>query len=316
VNNQRPGLEPPEGGGDYLPNIRTMVDLTDFLELWVAKPEQPPGHSGARLPATLVLHRSEQPFDIGRDEPMGFAGDPAYALSPQLTARGRLVAAMDLFGHATRKNVPNQRRWKSAPERPILFPALRYIEAGTSLLERTVHEVRCVIAYLRGRDDVDPLNIELIGFETGGFAALTAAALEPAVRRVTAVGGVTTQAAAIARELTDNPFLYQPNLLALGDVDAALALLAPKPCRLALFADDPRWPVQGARRVETAMRHAYERADATDSLEICWLPGAPRMDGSITNWVVGSDRDKEMPCTPRSARGTSSSAAGAASTTS
>jgi pimeloyl-ACP methyl ester carboxylesterase len=167
-----------------------------------------------------------------------------------------------------------------------MMPAVRYIDAGTSLLERTVHEIRCVVSYLKSRDDVDGDRIDLVGFGTGGFVALMAAALEPAVRSVVAVGGVTTQQAAIEAELFDHYFLYQPGLAPVGDVGAALSLLAPRPCRMILFDDDLQWPRRGAEDVQRVMQAAYAKAGGSEHFELCSVAGEPAMDDQLTDKIV------------------------------
>ena len=277
-HNKRAVLEPPNKANEYVANIRQMVDKTDYLDLWVSRPA---GTGGGRRPAVLLLHRSVAPYDMGRDEVMGLGGDAAYGIGPELIGRGRVVAAMDLFGHGQRADRMAQRRWKNQPQRSFSFPAIHFIGTGTSLLERTIHEIRSVLAYLQHRDDVDPDCIDVIGFETGGFAALMAAVLEPAVRSVVAVGGVTTQAAAINSQLPEHYFLYQPNLLPNGDVDGALSLLAPRPCHLVCFEDDPDWPREGAEKVVRAMEQAYERTGQSGALTVQWMTGGPKMDPSL-----------------------------------
>ena len=287
-DNKRPKLEPPNVASEYLANIRRQVDLPDFLDLWIS---HPPGTAPGTAPTrtALVLHRSVSPFEIGRDEIMGLAGDDRYAIAPALNRSGRRVATMDLLGHATRKNPLNQRRWKDQPQRSILFPSIRYIDAGTSLLERTIHEIHCVVAFLIGREDAVSNGIDLIGFGVGAFVGLMAALFEPSIRSVVAVGGVTTQAAAIEAELYDHFFLYQPGLIPAGDVDGALALLAPRRCRLICFEDDPEWPSRGARAVVKSMRDAYVRAGKENAFDVQWVAGEPAMDetraAGIVDWL-------------------------------
>ncbi|MAE67045.1 MAG: hypothetical protein CMJ18_22520 [Phycisphaeraceae bacterium] len=281
-DNKRVRLEPPNDVSTYLAGVRQLVDMNDHLDLWVGRPAS----DEDRKPAALLIHRSVEPFDVGRDEVMGFGGDPAYALGPSLTAQGRVVAAMDLFGHGQRANRQAQRKWPSQPERSFNFPAIHFSRTGTSLLERTIHEIRAVVSWLRERDDVDPDAIDVIGFETGGFAALMTAVLEPAIRSVVAVGGVTTQAAAIDRQIAEHYFLYQPGLLPTGDVDGALSLLAPRPCCLIHFEDDSRWPCEGAETIIGAMKPSYERAGRSDALSVCRMPGEPAMDSALTAQIL------------------------------
>ena len=283
IHNKRLGLEPPNEPSEYLSNIRCRIEKDHSLDIWVAEPTNAPS---SRLPAVILLHHSEHPYDTGRDEVMGLAGNQWYAMGPELAGDGRLVAAMDLYGHATRKNPLHQTQKKPSPERSQIFPANQYIDAGTSLLERSVHEIRCLIAYLKTRDDVDPGRIDIVGFGTGAFVGLTTAVLEPTVRSVVAVSGVTTVDAAIKNKLYHHPFLYQPNIVPSGDLDNAFRYMAPRRCRLICFEGDDHWPAEGARRVIDTMRAAYGEKGNSDALDVQWLKGKPGSGDTVYSQIV------------------------------
>ena len=154
-----------------------------------------------------------------------------------------------------------------------------------------MHDVRCIVSYLRSRDDVDSDKIDIVGFAEGGLVGLFAAVLEPGIRSVVSVGGVTTQAAAIRLLLTDTYFLYQPNLLPAGDVGVALSLLAGRKCKLICFQDDPDWPADGARKVAQDMRQAYAKTGSPEALAVEWPEGSCRMNqelrASVLDWLDG-----------------------------
>jgi dienelactone hydrolase len=260
------------------------VALHPTLDAWIAGPSGP---QPQRVPAVICLHRSHYPYELGSEEVLGLGGDAWYAIGPELVRENRLVAAVDLFGHGNRKN-PLFDRAHRTPQRAQLCPAYHYTNAGTSLLARSVHDVRCLVQYLMQRGDVDRGNISLVGFGTGAFVGLMAALVEPGIAAVAAVGGVSTAKAAIqhtqaarsldeleARRLFFHPFLYQPGIIPAGDVDHALSLLAPRPCRLVLFGSDRHWPSDGAEAVADAMEASYEAARAGPALEIVRLPGEP-----------------------------------------
>ena len=285
-HNKRDQLELPQVTNEYLANIRGRSEISDYLDLWIMKPE---GSEKSKFPATIVLHRSVWPFEVGRDEVMGLSGQSDFAIGPHLTKQGRITVAMDLFGHASRKNPSMTRRWPDFPVRSIVFPAWYFVGAGTSLLERSIHDLRCVVNYLRSRNDVDIDRINVIGFDNGGLIGLFASVLEPSIRSVVAVGGITTQASAIKKECLELPFLYQPYLQANGDANGALSLLAPKRCKLVCFEDDRKWPAQGAQDVICSMQEAYAQAGKPDALAVEWLPGEPafseNLRSNIINWL-------------------------------
>ena len=284
-DNKRPALEPPQVASEYLADARGIADPSDYADVWVL---EPPGKKRGKAGAVIVLHRSASPYEAGRDEVMGLDGAPEYAIGPELAERGRVVIAMDLPGHGSRKNPMIARRWPERPERAVLFPAWSYISTGTSILAKAIHDVRCVVSYLADRDDLDQDRIEIVGYGTGGLVGLLAAILEPRVSSVVAVGGITTQAAAIKSQNPDHFFLYHPGLLPAGDMGTALSHLAPRRCRLICFENDANWPIAGAREVAQAMRQAYDAAARPQALDVKFVQGAgPTKDlqPEILTWL-------------------------------
>lgn len=285
-NHHTKQLDRPGVAGEYLASARSRVEPNGWIDLWIRRPD---GNSKRKRPAVIILHRDEPPCENGRDEVMGLAGDESFALAPAVTQRGALAVAMDLPGYGSRQNQIYARKYKG-PRSFVNTTAFSYIAAGTSILARGVHDVRCVVNYLRSRDDVDPERIDLVGFGSGGFLGLFAAMLTEGIRSVAAIGGVTTQAAAIAKLDPDRIFLYEPCLLPAGDVPAALKLLAPKRCKLICFEGDPDWPANGARAVAKAMKGAYAVAGEDHSLSVQWVTGQPNisaeLQASILDWLA------------------------------
>ena len=107
-------------------------------------------------------------------------------------------------------------------------------------------------------------------------------------RSVLAVGGISTQPAAIERQHPDHFFLYQPGLQAAGDVGAALGHLAPRRCKLVSFEEDADWPIEGARQVARAMEEAYEAAGKAEALTVEFLKGSgptEALRGEMVSWL-------------------------------
>lgn len=282
-NHHSKQLERPGKASEFEANARTMVEPNDYLDLWVCSPKR----KQRKNSAVIVLHRSVAPFRVGRDEVMGIAGDESYAIGPALAEQGMMAVAIDLPLHGGRQDSRLVRKYGTTNVPGITY--VSYVSAGTSMLERAVHDVRCIVSYLGSRDEVDADKIDIVGFGSGGLVGLFAGTLVPGIRSVAAVGGLTTQAAAIEHLLHDKYFLYQPNLLPKGDVGAALKLLAPKRCRLVCFEDDADWPADGAREVVQAMKSSYEQCGKAQALAVQWLNGKPevskKLKAEILAWL-------------------------------
>lgn len=238
----RSALPLPDQPDDALVHARGRAFHPPVLDLLVATPED----AGAkRLPATICLHRATDQYEHGCREVMGLVGNPWFAAGPALAAQGRIAVAFDLPGHAGRQNPLTG----GLGHGTCKHQGFHLVDAGSTLLGRTIHDVRCAVAWLKTRDDVDPGRISIMGFGTGGLVALVAASVMPELCAVVAVGGVATAAALIECQSPIEPFLTIPGLVPAGDVPALLGGLAPRPCTLVAFRDDPHWPAAGAREV-------------------------------------------------------------------
>lgn len=269
-NNKRPELEPFDQPSDHVRGTRHMVLETDYLELTLAHGPA----AAAKRPAALVLHRSVAPFAVGRDEPMGFAGEPSLAVGPELVGKGFLAAAMDLVGHGTRRSRICERQWPQMPAWQITVPALQFLAAGTSLLDRTLYDIRRAIDYLASRDDVDAARIMVMGQQVGGLLALLAAAADDRIAAVVCAGGVTTAKAAIESRADLNAWIYHPDLLVQGDVPARVARMRPRPLFMAVYAEDQICPPAGAAAVIDALSKNFRNAGAERFLHVSYKPGA------------------------------------------
>ncbi len=82
-----------------------------------------------------------------------------------------------------------------------------------SLGYKEVDDVEAAYAYLRTRDDVDPMRIGLHGFSSAGATSMMAAGRIPEIRSVTAIGGYHDFNALVQPENLD---IYLPQLFSFG----------------------------------------------------------------------------------------------------
>ncbi len=155
-----------------------------------------------------------------------------------LRATGRLAVPSDKVGHAPDHNSAEWGLW-----------------IGRPLLGQWVHDVRRLLDALGAAGGVRPRETALVGFGPAGLVALAAAATDPRVSRVAAVG-------TLASYVSDQPYRGQrlgvivPGFVRdVGDVPHLAALVAPRPVVIAGGVSG------GGRRLDASgLREAYEPA--------------------------------------------------------
>jgi dienelactone hydrolase len=246
---------------------------------------------------TLVL---TPPRDGDRPLPV-VVGLAQHGKQAFLQHRGETIAALlhggvavclpDLRG--TGETRPDDSRGRSSTSTSLSSSELML---GQTLVGSRVRDLRSVLKYLRGRDDLDGSRIALWGdsfaapnradqrlevpldadpFPTlsepiGGLAALFGALFDDSVRVVYVRGGLVSYAT-----LLDSPFCYVPHdcvvpgSLTAGDLSDVAAALAPRPVRLESLVTGLNRLVDLARltAISEPTLRAYRDAQATDRLQ-------------------------------------------------
>lgn len=201
----------------------------------------------------------------------------------ELLAAGVAVCLPDVRG--TGETAPSQYNRDS-------YLTDRALDLGETLLGTRVRDVRAVLAYLRGRADLDGRRIALWGesFATanprklwveelpdwpvspqpqhlssplGGQLALLTALFEPEVRAVAARGMLAGYLSLLESNVTYLPFdMTVPGIFAAGDTDDRCAVLAPLPLLVA-GAVDGRNRLLNERELRQALGQTISRYEAT-----------------------------------------------------
>ena len=284
-------LEPYDQPNDHMRGIRSWVEDCPWLDVSVVAPASA---EKSKQPATIILHRSADPMLVGRDEPLGFSGDSRFALGPELLRRNHVVAAIDLPAHGQRFNSRIQRRWPGSRRMQLSFAQIFYLKAGTDLMARGLHDVRCLTDYLLTRDDVDPRRIAVVGYGVSGLIALMAAVRDPRLIAAACIGGVSTVRAAIDGRVWNSPWLYRPDILLRGDVSEVVCAIQPRPLYLEAFEGDANAPIAGFNAVASALKNHFEQACRGADLQIVRRPGTlndqPPACSSLGDWLERAGR--------------------------
>ncbi len=221
----------------------------------------------------------------------GFLRNRAEAIA-ELLVGGAAVCLPDLRGLGETKPEGSRDRWGE-----ITSYSSTQLMLGETMVGARLRDLRAVLAYVRGRDDVDPGRIALWGDSfaevnsperdfhvprhmvgrpkwsepLGGLLALLGALYEDDVCAVYVRGGLSDFQSVVAEQFVYIPHdVVIPGVLTFGDVPDLAGAVAPRPLRLDYLVDGFNRP-RSAGDVLTVYQPAvqsYKDADAADKLVI------------------------------------------------
>jgi dienelactone hydrolase len=203
--------------------------------VWVPAHLYVPGDLTEAAPAVLLA--SAHAWEEGKAHP------DAQAFAINMARMGFVVLVSDAMGQGERAGSPTDHRRSE----------LRLV--GVTQQALVQYEVRCALAYLRSRQDVDPERIGMTGADGGGFATWIAAALDKDVKTAVIVDDTTDFHEQIRYfrsldeyELDDHRGLI-PRIYRYANNHELLALIAPRPVLIIQSAGEQEYPLSGARAV-------------------------------------------------------------------
>jgi len=204
-----------------------------------------------KLPGILAIHQDgeRRPYEYGKSELAGIAGDPELKYGLELCLRGYVVICPDRFPFESRC-LANSKFKETFRALPIFTRyqgreldltedlyrgcvANRLLFEGKTLLGMELFEMQRALDCLSEFPEVDSNRIGVIGHSAGGFLSALVMYVDPRVK----VGCVSTGTFLFRwffRKDTLRPIngfagLAVPGLKKAGDVDDVLAGLAPRP---------------------------------------------------------------------------------------
>lgn len=204
---------------------------------------------GERRPGILAVHQdgARRPYEFGKSEPAGVAGDPDLAYGRELCERGYVVLCPDRFPFESRSLTAS--RFAPTFERFRLFRdggleltedlyagcvANRLLHEGRTALGQCLYELQRAIDCLsREQPEVDAGRLGVIGHSAGGFYGALLMYLDPRL-----AVGCASCGTFLFREVWNRAYLRPingfaglavPGMGRWGDVDDVLAGLAPRP---------------------------------------------------------------------------------------
>jgi len=206
---------------------------------------RPPDRATVRRPAVLVL------ADASKDTFVAEGG-----LAAEFARSGFIFAAADLRGRHQCLPHPPQRGPRYYFDRGEDFYVWDTLVLGKPMLGGYVRDALETLACLRGRPDVDPSHLSVIGQGTMGVVALFVLALDPGLRGGIIEGALTDYRSIVENDHYTTPFrIFLPGVLKHFDLPELAAMIAPRPLLLLNPMDQA-----GQRRDAAAVQALYPSA--------------------------------------------------------
>ena len=192
----------------------------------------------------------------------------------QLALHGFVVLIVDPLGQGERKQyrdltVEGSTVSGGGGTFPHIYAGQKCFYTGTNLARYMIHDERCALEYLHGRDNVDDGRIGVTGASGGGTRAMYLSLVDDRIdaaapccavsRRYEQMktGGRTHAEEAITGSVADGV-----------DYDDLLAALAPRPVCIGAAASDRYFPIEGVRETLDRVRRFYGRFDAEERVTL------------------------------------------------
>ena len=245
-------LSESQAGSIVLHKVAYHTDSTSArVHAWLIAPRK---RVADVMPAVLCLH---QTTPVGKDEPVGFAGNANLHYARELAERGYVVLAPD---------------YPSFGEYDYDFETDDYASGSM----KAIYDNTRAVDYLRTLDYVDPNRIGVMGHSLGGHTSIFSAVFDSRLKAVVSNCGFTSFAKYYGGDLTGwSSQRYMPRILV--DYDAnpekmpfdftdLVAALAPRPFLAIAPLEDHNFEVSGVRDVMSAAQRVYQLYSAEDRL--------------------------------------------------
>jgi dienelactone hydrolase len=249
----------------------------------------PKGLSG-KAPAILFCHWHGGDYDIGKEELFQSRHTPE-APGPAFARRGFVVAAIDAYCFGERSGQGPGGPKEKAGDGEMSASKFN-LWAGRTLWGMIVRDDKMTLDYLGSRPEVDARRLGVTGISMGATRTWWLMALDERLQTGVAVACLTRYQDLIRDEMlrAHGIYYFVPNFLKHFDTEAVIALLAPRPVLFMTGDQDGGSPVEGIRKIETAVRPAYRLYASEEQFRNIVYPGlghvySEEMWGNTLRWM-------------------------------
>jgi dienelactone hydrolase len=249
-------LESEDFGTYRRDKIRYKVELNDESFAYLLVPNE---STKRRLPAVYCHHQHTRDR-IGKTEVVGLEGNPDLAYAKELAERGYIAFAPDAFTFGDRRSGDD-------PSGYAYWEMSTRLVQGTTLLAKTLHDIRMGLNLLASLPEVDPDRIGFIGHSYGGRIAIWSAALDDRIQATVCNCGCISYSHSHSRDTGVQMEFVVQGIARELDMNVLIPMIAPRSLLLSGTEED-KW-CRGMQQVYEQTRDAFDK----DSLELRMYPG-------------------------------------------
>ena len=234
------------------------------------------GGLGPQRPAILALHQHAGEYYLGKAEPAGLGGNPAYHYGLELARRGYTVFCPDHLAFEDRRPPEYERVARPGALQDRGYEdwlGKAYLVRGSTLQAKYLSDLARALDVLAEQPGVDPAALGCIGHSLGGQEALWLAWYDERIRAAVSSCGVSLVSTIVRDRINHNMALWLPGLLKVADMDAVVAGIAPRAVMLIQGDQDPIFPLDGVHHIGRVAHLAYTDCGQPDRFALTTFPG-------------------------------------------
>ncbi len=232
-----------------------------------------PKNVKGKAPGILYCHWHGGQYDVGKEELFRTNATPVQT-GPELVRRGYVVIAMDAycFGERNGEGPGGPTEKGSAGE---MTASKFQLWAGRSLWGMMLRDDLMALDYLASRPEVDAARVGVTGISMGATRAWWAMALDERLKVGVPVACLTRYQDLIHTEAlaAHGIYYFVPGMLNHFDVEAVIALCAPRPLLFQTGDEDRGSPAQGVRAIGKKVLPIYRLYGAGQNFRNEIIPG-------------------------------------------
>lgn len=260
--------------GTYIRQAITYkVEEDEYVPAWLLIPKGVAPEGG--WPTIFAIHQHAGQYDLGKSELVGLVGDPQYAYGRELCQRGYVVLCPDMLCFEERRPLETIRRGNDRLD-GVGYERFEFTERlinGSCLQTKYLHDLSCALDLLTSLPNVNGTRLGVIGHSLGGQETLWLTWYDPRVTAAVSSCGFSLMRAILRDGINHNFAAYVPDMLAVGDTDALVAELAPRPFLLTAGENDAIFPIDGVHAVVERARRIYGQQNEAERFQAILFPG-------------------------------------------